>query len=188
MKDHRVDAANERHHRSIDGEARRHGQEMSDLKSSSDAKTATHNAKMGRMKDKNKHQSDDANHMALHLVALESKLKASEARCALHQRTLNDFAQTIWESQRRQDVLAAQSEVLVAVKAAIAKNCAESAKQSAAAKRRNFGSEVEEERFVRREIASALDVNRIFDEKMAASLETLSDLNARMRAERSPTK
>merc|ERR1719385_358013 len=112
----KVDAAIERHHQNIDGEALRHGQEMSEMKTSSDAKTATHNAKMGRMKDKHKHKGDDANHMALHFVALENKLKESEARCALRQRTLDENTQTIRKSRTRMDLLTAQLEVIVAVK------------------------------------------------------------------------
>merc|ERR1719204_439083 len=85
----KVDAANARHHQNIDGEKVRHGKEMSEMKTSSDAKTATHGNKMGRMNDKNQHKKDDANHMALHFVSLESKLKESEARCAEHEQTLN---------------------------------------------------------------------------------------------------
>jgi len=40
---HRVDAAKQRHHKNIEGEEARHGQAMSDMKSTSDAKTAKHN-------------------------------------------------------------------------------------------------------------------------------------------------
>merc|ERR1719249_372394 len=68
----KVDAANDRPHRNIDGEALRHGQEMRDMKTSSDAKTAKHNAKVDR------HKGEGAHHMALHFVSIESKLKQSE--------------------------------------------------------------------------------------------------------------
>merc|ERR1712176_1226716 len=77
----KVDAANAKHHQSIEDEEVRHRQEMCDMKTASDAKTAKHNTKMERMSDKNKHRTDDVNHMALHFVSLENKLKQNNARC-----------------------------------------------------------------------------------------------------------
>ena len=69
-------------------------------------------------------KAPNLNHMALHFVALESKLKGG-TRCAVHELALHDNAQTIRKSQRCRDLLTARSEVIVAVKATIAKNCAE---------------------------------------------------------------
>merc|ERR1712013_724621 len=79
----KVDAANARHHQNIDDEKVRHGQEMSDQQTASDAKTAVHNAKMGRMGGKNKHKTEDANHMALQFVKLRirSNKAKSGVRC-----------------------------------------------------------------------------------------------------------
>merc|ERR1712129_594261 len=94
----KVDAANEKHHQNIDNEEVRHGREIRDMKTSSEAKTAEHDTKMVRIGDKNKHKTDDVNHMALHFVSLESKLKQSEARCAVHEQTLIEHAQTILQS------------------------------------------------------------------------------------------
>merc|ERR1719216_427305 len=97
----KVDAANAKHHKSIDDEEARHNKEMGDMKIVSDAKTAKHNSKMDRMSDKNKHKTDDVNHMALHFVSLENKLKQNNARCAVHERALADNAQTIQKSRDR---------------------------------------------------------------------------------------
>merc|ERR1719334_1486877 len=175
----KVDAVNERHHQSIDGEKARHGQEMYEMKSEAKAKTATHKTKMGRMKDKNVHKKDDANHMALHFVALDSKLQQSEARCAEHERTLADKAETVLKSERRRDLLVAQSEVIAAVKAVIAKEDAEAAEQRAAMKRSIFSRDDKEKKlkFMRNKIRSAIDSNRAFDDEMAAFMGMLSELN-----------
>merc|ERR1712013_88499 len=75
-----VDADNARQYQNIISEVR-HGHEMCDLQTASDAKTAAHNTKMGRMGGKNKHKTDDANYMALSFVKLEDMLKQSEAVC-----------------------------------------------------------------------------------------------------------
>ena len=117
-----LDAANQEHRQKIDGEELRHVQKMRDLKTSSDDKTAEHN--------------EDHNRKAMHFFSIESKLKQSDARCAAHERTLAKNAQTIRNAKGHRDLLIAQSEVIVAVKAAFAKNCAEKAKQTAAVKKR----------------------------------------------------
>merc|ERR1712013_269009 len=114
-------------------EKKRHGQEMSDQQTASDAKTAVHNAKMGRMGGKNKHKTEDANHMALQFVKLENSLKQSQERCAVHEQKLTENAQRIKQTQIRRDLLVAQSEVVRAVKEAIAKD---RSKQSASAVKR----------------------------------------------------
>merc|ERR1719206_353328 len=137
----KVDAANERHRRNISDENMRHGQEMREMKSSNDARTAAHETKMGRMKNKNQHKNEDANHMALHFVSLESRLQQSEARCAEHVQTLNGVAQTILQTKSRQDLLVSQSEVLVAIKDVIEKERVESAEQAAAMNCMKFGSD-----------------------------------------------
>merc|ERR1719385_623265 len=177
----KVDAANERHHQNIDGEELRHGRKMSDMKSSSSAKTAEHDAKMVRMKDKNKHKNEDANHMNLQFTSLEHKLKESEVRCAAHERTLAKNAQTRKDAKSCWDVLIAQTEVIVAAKATIAKNSAEAARQTAAVKKRKFNSDTEEECFLLNGIKTALNVNSVFGDEMATFVGKLSDLSARMR-------
>merc|ERR1719391_1667834 len=179
----KVDAANERHHRNVDGEALRHGREMRDMKTSGDAKTAEHNAKVDRMNDKNKHKGEDANHMALHFVSLENKLKQSEARCAGHERTLAKNAQTIREAKSRKELLIAQSEVIEAVKGTFAKNCTEAERQTAAVKKGKFASDVEEKCFLRDGIEQVLNVNSGFGEEMATFIGMLRDLNVQMRTE-----
>jgi len=181
----KVDAANARHHHNIDGEKVRHGKEMSEMKTSSDADTATHESKMGRMNDKNQHKKDDANHMALHFVSLESKVKESEARCAGHEQTLAENAQMVSQGQRRHDLLIAQSEVIGAVKAAIKKDKTQSAEQTATVKRTKFNREDKdaERGFLRNKIQFALDCNRAFDTEMMTFLGTLSELNGQIRTE-----
>jgi len=179
----KVDAANERHHRNVDGEALRHGQEMREMKTSSDAKTAEHCAKVDRMNDKNKHKGEDANHMALHFVSLENKLKQSEARCAGHERTLAKNAQTIREAKSRWDLLIAQSEVIVAVKGTIAKNSTEAERQTAAVKKGKFNNDAEEKCFLRDGIEQVLNVNIGFGEEMTTFIGMLRDLNVQMRTE-----
>merc|ERR1719334_1144572 len=181
----KVDAANERHQRNISDENMRHGQEMREMKSSSDARTAAHESKMGRMKNKNQHKNDDANHMALHFVSLESRLKQSEARCTEQQQTLADIAKTISKTQRRRDLLVSQSQVIAEVKNTVKKEGAESAEKTAIINHTKFGSDREEKeaelRFLRNEIQSALNANRFFDEEMATFLRRLSALNEQIR-------
>merc|ERR1712013_850004 len=181
----KVDAANARHHQNIDDEKVRHGQEMRDLQTTSDAKTATHNAKMGRMGGKNKHKTDDANHMALQFVKLENALKQSEARCAVHEQKLAGNAQRIKQSQIRRDLIVAQTEVVRAVKATIAKDRAKSSKQfgsTSAAKRKKFeGGEAEEIQFLRHQIGCALTANTAFEEEMTVFVRMLSELNEQIR-------
>jgi len=146
----------------------RHGQEMCEMKSSSDAKTATHETEMGRMNHKNEYRKNDANHMALHFVPRESKLEQSEA---------------VLKSERRRDLLVVQSEVIVVVKTAIEQGDTESEEQTAAVKRSRFSSDDkrEELRALRNEIQSALDSNHAFDEEMTTFLGVLSQLNVQMR-------
>merc|ERR1719206_244841 len=181
----KVDAANERHRRNISDENVHHGQEMREMKSSSDARTAAHETKMGRMKNKNQHKNEDANHMALHFVSLESRLQQSEARCAEHVQTLNGIAQTIVQTKQRQDLLVSQSEVLAAVKEVIEKERVESAEQSAAINCMKFGSDrgvkEAELQFLRNQIQSALTLNRAYDEEMMTFLRRLSALNEQLR-------
>jgi len=181
----KVDAANERHQQNISDENVRHGQEMREMKSSSDARTATHETKMSRMKNKNQHKSEDANHMALHFVSLESRLKQSEARCAEHEQTLTDIVKTISQTQRRRDVLVSQSEVIAALKEAIEKVGAESAERTVTVKRKKFGSDCKdaEVRFLRNLIQCTLSSNRAFDEEMAAFLTRLSALIQQIRSD-----
>merc|ERR1711951_201735 len=126
--------------------------------------------------DKNQHKKDDANHMALHFVSLENKLKEAEARCAGHEQTLNEYEQTVLQSQRRHDLLAAQSKVIGAAKAAIEKDSAESAEQTTEVKRRRFGRDEKEAEmgFLHNKIQFALDSNRAFDEEMTTFLGMLS--------------
>merc|ERR1712129_127184 len=177
----KVDAANAKHHQSIDDEEVRHGQEMCDIKTSSDAKTAKHNTKMVRMSDKNKHKTDDVNHMALHFVSLESKLKQNNARCAVHEQALAENVQTIQQSRDRRKLLAAQSEVVQAVREAIEKDRTKSSKQTASAKRKKFGRSAEEAQFVQTEIESAIKANNDFDDEIIAFLTTLTEINEQIR-------
>merc|ERR1712013_519409 len=178
----KVDAANARHHQNIDDEKVRHGQEMRDLQTTSDAKTATHNAKMGRMGGKNKHKTDDANHMALQFVKLENALKQSEARCAVHEQKLAENAQRIKQSQIRRDLIVAQTEVVRAVKERIAKDRIASSKQfGSAAKRKMFECEAEEIQFLRQRIECARTANTAFEEEMAVFVGMLSELNEQIR-------
>jgi len=181
----KVDAANQRHHHDIDEEKLRHGHEMSEMKTSSDSKTATHETKMGRMNDKNQHKSDDGNHMALQFMSLESKLKRAEARCAEHEQALAENAQTVLQSQRRHDLLVAQSEVITAAKDVINKDGSESAEQKAAVNRKTFGRDCKDEelRFLRNKIQKALDSNHAFDEEMTTFLTMLSELNEQIRTD-----
>jgi len=71
----RVDAAKQRHHENIDSEEERNDKAMGDIKSTSDAKTAKHNARMVRLRDKNKHKSEDANHARLYLAREQIQTK-----------------------------------------------------------------------------------------------------------------
>merc|ERR1719320_1645119 len=131
----RVDAAKQRHHENIGSEEEHHGQAMCDLKSTSDAKTAKHNAKMARIRDKSKHKSEDVNHMAQNFILLENKLKQSEARCAVHQRTLAENAQTQRAAQSRRNLLIAQSQLIVVIKAVMSKSSTEEEKQETQVKK-----------------------------------------------------
>jgi len=175
----KVDAANARHHQNIDDEKVRHGQEMSDQQTASDAKTAVHNAKMGRMGGKNKHKTEDANHMALQFVKLENSLKQSQERCAVHEQKLTENAQRIKQTQIRRDLLVAQSEVVRAVKEAIAKD---RSKQSASAvKRKKFKGDAEEIRFLRDQIEYARTTNTAFEEEMVVFVRMMGELNEQIR-------
>merc|ERR1712212_352956 len=122
----------------------RHEQEMCDTKVVNNTKSAQHAAKMSRMKGKNKHKEDDANHMLLQFVAVENKLKQSKERCAVHERALAENAQTIQLSHKRRSLLVTQAEVVQTVQATVEKHHFESVKQAASAKRRKFDSEQEE--------------------------------------------
>merc|ERR1712048_1220342 len=119
-----------------------------DMKTKSDARTDKHNKKMERMSDKNRHKTEDVNHMALHFVSLENKLKQNNARCAVHEKTLAENAQTIQQSRDRRKMLTAQSKVVQAIRDAIEKDRTKSSKQIASAKRKKFGSSAEEAQFV----------------------------------------
>jgi len=178
----RVDAAKQRHHENIDSEEERHGQAMSDLKSTSDAKTAKHNAGMVRIRDKSKHKSEDVNHMALEFISLENKLKQSEARCAVHQRTLAENAQAQRTTQNRRDLLIAQSQLIVIIKAAMSKSSTEEEKQETQVKKqiKKLSCVAELERFLLNEIKCARNTNDLFGEEMAAFLDELSETNAQM--------
>merc|ERR1719411_822683 len=157
---------------------------MSDTKTSSDDKKAEHDARTGRIRDKHKHKDEDHNHMAQHFVSMERKLKETEERCALRERTLAENRKTIQDAESQLDLLIAQKEVMKAVKTAIDKNCAESARQSAEVKKkRKVGSEAQQKKFVRGKVECVLDANRVFDEEITTFLDALSDLNARMRAD-----
>merc|ERR1711972_583363 len=115
----------------------------------------------------------------------ESKLKESVARCAGHQQTLADNAKSVLQSQRRCDLLIAQSEVIGAAKAAIKKDSAQSAEQTAVVKRQKFDREEKEAElgFLRNKIQFALDSNRAFDTEMTTFLGVLSALNEQIRTE-----
>merc|ERR1712212_752291 len=133
----KANSTNERHQQNLKEEKLRHEQEVCDIKLANQAKSAQHAAKMNRIKGKDKHKEDNANHMLLQFVAVENKLKQSNARCAVHERALAENAQTIQMSHKRRSLLITQSEVVKAVQATIEK-------QAASAKRRTFGSEQEE--------------------------------------------
>merc|ERR1712013_202038 len=168
-----VDADNARQYQNIISEER-HGHEMCDLQTASEAKTTAHNAKMGRMDGKTKHKTDDANRMALNFVKLEDMLKQSEARCAEHEKKLAANAQWIEQSHIRRDLIIAQSGVVRIVKEAIEK----ATKQSAsAAKRKTFESEAEEVQFLREKIECARTANSAFEEEVAVFVKMLTELN-----------
>jgi len=177
----KVDAANERHHQSTDDEALRHGQEMDDMKTSNESRTAKHAVQMVRMQDKGKHKGADVNHMALHFVALENKLKKSEELCAEHERMLAENAQIIEQSRTRRSLLIAQGQVADEAAASIKKHSAESENQATSLKRIKFDSEEEEVRFLQRAIRSALNANVSFEEEATTWLDELCRLNERMR-------
>merc|ERR1712013_190024 len=178
----KVDVANARHHQNIDADKYRHGQEMRDLQTTSDDATAAHNVKMGRMGGKNKHKTDDANHMTLQFVKLENALKQSEARCAVHERKLADNAQRIKQSQTRRDLIVAQTEVVRAVKEILEKDRTKSAKQfGSAPKRKKFEGETEEIQFLRQQIECARTANTVFEEEMTVFVRMLSELNEQIR-------
>merc|ERR1712212_782675 len=108
------------------------------------------------MQNKGKHKSDDMNHMARQFVAREDKLKQSNERCAVHERTLAENARTVERCQKRRPVLMAQCEVVEAVKATIEKHRGEAANREALVKRRKFASEREEVLFTQNQINCAL--------------------------------
>merc|ERR1712212_36916 len=174
----KVKAVNQRHHQNIAGEQLRHGKEMWDMNAANKAKSAKHATKMGRMQNKGKHKSDDMNHMALQFVAREDKLKQSNERCAVHERTLADNARTVERCQKRRPVLMAQCEVVEAVKATIEKHRAEAANR---VKRSKFASEREGVLFTQNQIKCALNASDVFCEEMALLMEELSIQNAQMR-------
>merc|ERR1719204_2052463 len=118
--------------------------------------------------------------MNLHFASLEHKFKESEVRCAAHERTLAENAQTRKDVKSCWDVLIAQTEVIVAAKAIIAKNSAEAARQTAAVKKTKVNSDAEEERCLLNGIKNSLNVNCVFGEEMATFVGELSDLSARM--------
>merc|ERR1712154_153000 len=153
MEAQRADTKSKRRdQQNIEDEEARHGKEMRDMKIASDAKTAKHDKKMERMSDKNRHKTEDVNHMALHFVSLENKLKQNKARCAVHEKVLAENAQTIQQSRDRRKLLTVQSKVVQAVRDAIEKDRTNSSRQTAAAKRKKFGSSAEEAQFVKNEI------------------------------------
>jgi len=103
-------AANQEHHQKIDGEGLRHVQKMRDLKTSSDDKTAKHN--------------ENHNRMAMHFFSIESKLKQSEERCALYERTLAENRKAIQDAESRRYLLIAQTEAITIIKADFWECCA----------------------------------------------------------------
>merc|ERR1712212_1205104 len=158
-----------------------HEKEVHDIKVANNAKSAQHAAKMSRINGKSKHRVDDSNHMLLQFVAVENKLKQSNARCEVHERALDENGQTIQLSRKRRSLLATQAEVVQAVQATIEKHHSESANQAASAKRRTFGSEQEEVLFTQREIQSVVKANCVFDAEMVTLMEELSMLNVQIR-------
>jgi len=178
----KLDAANERYHQSIDDQALRHGQEMDDMKTSSDARTAKHAVKMVRMNNKGKHKGADVNHMALRFVALENKLKKSKEHCAEHEQILAQNEQAMKQRQKRRSLLVAQVEVADEAAASLKKHSAVFANQATSLKRIKFGSEQEEALFLRKEIQCALNANDGFDEQITACMEELCKLNGRIKS------
>merc|ERR1712087_371015 len=179
----KVDSTKERHQQNLKDEKLRHEREVCEIKVANHAKSAQHAAKMLRMRGKNKHREDDANHMVLQFVTAENKLKQSNARCAVHERALAENAQTIELSRKRQSLLVTQAEVVQAVHATIEKHHSESANHAASANCRTFSSEQEEVLSMQRELQSVVNANGIFNEEMAALMEDLSTLNVQMRAQ-----
>merc|ERR1712129_54926 len=113
--------------------------------------------------------------------SLENKLKQNNARCAGHEQALADNAQTIQQSRDRRKLLAAQSEVVQAVREVIEKDRAKSSKQTASAKRKKFGDAAEEVQFVQNEIEGAIKANSDFDDEIIAFLTALTELNEQIR-------
>merc|ERR1712154_416359 len=177
----KVDAANAKHHQSIEDEDARHKQQMRDMKTKSDARTVKHNKKMERMSDKNRHKTEDVNHMALYFVSLENKLKQNNARCAVHEKTLAENAQTIQQSRDRRKLLTTQSKVVQAIRDAIERDRTKSLKQTASAKRKTFGISAEEAQFVKTEIEGAIKANHDFGDEIIEFLTTLTELNEQIR-------
>merc|ERR1712212_843894 len=159
----------------------RHEQEVCDIKVANNAKSAKHAAKMSRMKGKNKHKEDDANHMLLQFLAVENKLKQSNGRCAVHERALAENAQTVQVSHKRRSLLVTQAEVVQAVQATIEKHHFDSTNKAASEKRRKFGSEQEEILFTQSEIQSVVNANDVFNEEMVTLMEELSMLNVQIK-------
>ena len=120
--------------------------------------------------------------MATHFLSIERKIEQRKARCALFEQTLSENRQTRQDMDSRRYLLIAQTETVTIMKAAMAKNCAESAtaRKSAAVKRRNFSSDAEMERFLRNGLEKAFDADKVFGEEMATLLGMVSDLNAQM--------
>merc|ERR1712212_369599 len=173
----KANSANERHQQNLKEKKLRHEREVCDIKLANQAKSAQHAAKMNRIKGKDKHKEDDANHMLLQFVAVENKLKQSNARCAVHERALAENVLKIQLSRKRQSLLVTQAEVAQAVQATIEKHHFESMNQAASAKRRKFGSEKEELLFAQREIQTVVNGNGVFYEEMVTLMEELSMLN-----------
>merc|ERR1712212_168867 len=155
----------------------RHEQEVCDIKVANNAKSAKHAAKMSRMKGKNKHKEDDANHMLLQFLAVENKLKQSNTRCAVHERALAENAQTVQRSHKRRSLLIAQAELLQAVRATIEKHCADSANQATLVKRTKFESEREEVLFTKNEIRRAANANDACYGEMVSLIKSVETLN-----------
>merc|ERR1712154_125455 len=182
MEAQRADTKSKRRdQQNIEDEEARHGKEMRDMKTASDAKTEKHNKKMERMSDKNRHKTEDVNHMALHFVSLENKLKQNNARCAVHEKTLAENAQTIQQSRDRRKLLTTQSKVVQAIRDAIERDRTKSLKQTASAKRKMFGISAEEAQFVKTEIEGAIKANHDFGDEIIEFLTTLTELNEQIR-------
>ena len=177
----KVNSSNERHQQNLNDKKLRHEQEVRDIKVLNNAKSAQHAVKMSRMKGKNKHKEDDANHMLLQFLAVENKLKQSNGRCAVHERALAENAQTIQLSRKRRSLLVTQAEVVQAVQATIQKHHFESANQAASAKRRTFDSEREEVLYTQREIQSVVNANGVFYAEMVTLMKELSMMNVQIR-------